>query len=602
MFDAFLEYSAAIFSAFIFFVFLSATRNEYIRNQIGVRYIIAGFGLLLFSSILDITDNYPSLSAYIIIGDTEVEEFLEEAVGLTLGLLLIFRGVILWLPSIQELEETRQTLNSLTNELDNRVQQRSNELQQSNESLQKEVSERKKVEVELKHQILHDPLTAIPNRFALIEYLTNELSQEIDGEEEPFSALLFLDMDNFKQVNNLFGHAVGDTILTNIAHLLKSNFNAEKQFVARLGSDEFVLVFSALSRQHKKAKALANGYAQEIISLLKTPTIVDGQNIRVSASIGVKLFSQSENQTVYDLFNQADTALYHDGLMKKGGINFFQEEMQHQVVTRAMISKDLHTALDKQQFYLHYQPQVSSQGTLTGFESLIRWAHPDRGNIPPDDFISIAEDIGVIDRLGRYVLRQALSEFTAFLTHYQNERRLKLAVNISPTHFLQADFVSQVEEIMTQFDLTRCQLVLEVTECVVIQDIEDISEKMDQLHKLGVAISLDDFGTGYSSLSYIKRLPFDTLKIDRSFIRDITIDSNDAAIVEAILSMTQSLGVDVIAEGVETEEQRLFLEKRGCERHQGYLFGKPTLLREWLDSVTQQEVTPKNRYSRASAY
>lgn len=578
MFDILLEVTIAILTSVIFYTIFHGTRHPLIQNQPGINHITIGFGLLLFSSFIDITDNFPTLNFLVLIGDTELQAFLEKAVGTTLGLFFLSWGFRLWLPSIQELVNTRQLLNKLTIELDERVQKRSIELEQSNDNLKVEILERNKIEKRLKHQALHDALTMLPNRSALIYFLEHEIPPP--ESHNSVSALFFLDLDNFKQINDLLGHHVGDSVLKITAERL-NNLNFPKNtFIGRLGGDEFVLVMTNINPDLHVAKELVKKMAQQVISTLDKPIYLSEHKLKAPCSIGIKLFPSKNQGTVSDLLRQADIALYDIKEKTKGGFSFFHEDMQSLVMERVNLAKEIYGALEKKQFYLHYQPQVSNDGQVFGLEALLRWEHPTRGTIGPDEFIPIAEEAGLIDKLGRYVLHHALSECSSFLANEVREPKLKIAVNISPSHFLQSDFVNQIKEVMDSFELKNCHLVLEITENVVIQNFDDISNKMEQLHKLGVGISLDDFGTGYSSLSYIQRLPFDTLKIDRSFIRDINTNLNNAAIVDAIFAMTASLGVDVIAEGVETREQQHFLEQRGCEHYQGYLFARPNFLHD----------------------
>ena len=578
MFDILLEVTGAILTTVIFYNILRGTRHHLIPRQPGIRQVIIGFGLLLFSSIIDITDNFPSLNFLVLIGDTELQAFLEKVVGMLLGLIFLSEGFKRWIPSIQVLENTRQSLNKLIIELDKRIKKRSIELEQSNKNLKIEILERKKVEKQLKYQAFHDVLTTLPNRLALTEFLEHEILSS--DNHDYLSAILFLDLDNFKQINDLFGHGLGDSVLRITADRLNNQCLPRDRFIGRLGGDEFVLVMTKLNPDLHVAEELVKTMAQQIISTLDKPIYLSEHKLKASCSIGITLFSSKKKETIGDLLKQADIALYDakGKTAKKGEFSFFHEDMQSRVRERADLARELHDALEQKQFYLHYQPQVSNNGQVFGLEALLRWDHPTRDRIGPDEFIPIAEEAGLIDKLGRYVLHHALAECTSFLANEVRETKLKIAVNISPNHFLQIDFVNQVKEIMDSFELQNCQLVLEITESVVIQNIDDISDKMEQLHQLGVGISLDDFGTGYSSLSYIQRLPFDTLKIDRSFIRDIHTNSNDAAIVDAILAMTASLGVSVIVEGVEKRGQHHFLEQRGCERYQGYLFARPALL------------------------
>ena len=578
MFDILLEVTGAILISVIFYTIFCGARHPLIQNQPGIKQITIGYGLLLLSSFIDITDNFPALNYLVIIGDTELQAFLEKAVGTTLGLVFLSSGLRLWIPIIHELVNTRQSLNKLTVELDERVQRRSIELERSNDNLKIEILEREKIEQKLKHQALHDSLTMLPNRSALIEFLEHEISSP--DNHDSVSALFFLDLDNFKQINDLLGHHLGDDVLEITAKRLNSLSLTKNRFVGRLGGDEFVLVMTDIHPDLHFAKELVTKMAQQVISTLDKPIYLYEHKLKASCSIGIKLFPSQTQEIVSDLLRQADIALYDaKGKTKiKGGFSVFHEDMQSLMIERVNLAREIHDALERKQFYLHYQPQVSSDGQVFGLEALLRWEHPTRDIIGPDEFIPIAEEAGLIDKLGRYVLHNALSECSFFFANEVRDTKLKIAVNISPSHFLQIDFVNQVKEIIDSFELKNCHLVLEVTESVVIENIDDISEKMEQLHRLGVGISLDDFGTGYSSLSYIQRLPFDTIKIDRSFIRDINTNSNDAAIVDAILAVSKSLGVTVIAEGVETREQQYFLEQRGCEHYQGYLFARPTLL------------------------
>ncbi|GLO62210.1 hypothetical protein MACH09_27180 [Vibrio sp. MACH09] len=622
MFDIFIETVAALFATVVFFTILKATTHNLIKQQSGIKLVVAGFGLLLFSLIIDVTDNFPSLNYLVVIGDTEFQAFLEKVLGTLLGFIILAMGFRRWLPSIRELLETRESLDQLTIKLDQRVNERSLELLQSNTQLKQQIVQRGEIERELKYQALHDALTKLPNRPALMDFLNCEISRA--SCQQYFSAVLFFDLDNFKQINDLLGHETGDKVLKITSDRLEK-IRRDKDFLGRLGGDEFVLVLTALSSDKESGIQKAQTIAQDIIDTLDKPIHLAEHKLKAASCIGIKLFPEQSNESVGDILRQADTALYHSKSLGSGRFSFFHHDMQKRIEERVNLAKELHEALESQQFYLHYQPQIDSNGAVFGVEALLRWDHPTRDFIGPDEFIPIAEEAGLIDKIGLYVLRQALVECSQAFSQVKNthshashlpteqpqsdlssnthslnaqkglsfndmsfndicftDKVLKIAVNISPSHFLQEDFVEQILQVVQSFDQENFHLVLEVTESVVIQNIEDVSRKMETLRQMGIGISLDDFGTGYSSLNYIKRLPIDTLKIDRSFISDILHDHHDAAIVDAILAMTDALGVKVIAEGVETEQQRLFLQQRGCQLYQGYLFSRPELMSQLI--------------------
>lgn len=441
-----------------------------------------------------------------------------------------------------------------------------------------DISDRKKeTQEQLERQARHDSLTELPNRYALTEFLTKEISRA--SRHNYFGAVLFLDLDNFKSINDVLGHEAGDAVLKIISEHLKQ-FVRQEDFVGRLGGDEFVLVLTELSDDLALASERAQAVAQGIINRLDEPVFLSDHQLNASSCIGITLFPGTQAKTTGELLKQADMAVYHAKNKGAGSFSFFSGEMQKQAEQRLHMARDIQEALEQKQLFLHYQPQLTIDNQVFGVEALARWNHPTRGLVGPDEFIPIAEEAGLINKLGAYVLHRALSEWSKLLTDGILDGAMKVAVNISPSHFLQTDFVDQIEQIVGCYEVPNHHLVLEITEEVVIQDINDISAKMKALQQLGIGISLDDFGTGYSSLAYIKTLPLDTLKIDRSFVRDIHTDPNDAAIVDGILAMTAALGVDVIAEGVETEAQRLFLMQRGCKFYQGYLFSRPELLND----------------------
>jgi len=580
LFDIFLELVGSLIATVIFYTLLRGIKHPDVRAQPGSRLVAIGFGLLLFSLLIDITDNFPELNYLVVIGDTEYQAFLEKVVGTLCGLIFLALGFKRWMPSIQELANTRKYLDQRNVELDQRVQRRTLELERVNQKLLIEVAERQGAQEQLKYQATRDALTGLPNRYALTGFLEHEISRS--SRHNYFGAVLFLDLDNFKSINDTLGHAAGDLVLKTVSDRLNQCRRTE-DFLGRLGGDEFVLVLTELDENLKVAAELAQAAAQRIISTLDEPIVLSDHQLSSSSCIGITLFPGLRTETAGELLKQADMALYHSKNKGPAVASFFCEDMQKKLEQRLNLVKELQQALEQEQLCLHYQPQVTIDDQVFGVEALVRWNHPTRGLVGPDDFIPVAEEAGLINKLGRYVLRHALNDWSKFLAGGVREGGMKVAVNISPSHFLQTDFVDQIKHIVDSYDLTNCHLVLEITEGVAIHDVVDISAKMDALRRLGVGISLDDFGTGYSSLAYIKRLPLDTLKIDRSFVRDIHTDSNDAAIVDAILAMTASLGVDVIAEGVETEAQRHFLEQRGCKSYQGYLFSRPAPLGDLVE-------------------
>jgi diguanylate cyclase (GGDEF)-like protein len=602
MFDIFLESTGSIIAAVIFCILLRGIRHPCVRAQPGTRQVVIGFGLLLFSFIIDITDNFPSLNGLFVVGDTKYQALLEKVFGMLLGLSFLALGFNRWIPCIQNLASTQESLDFLNQELDQRVKKRTMELERVNRKLTHEAVERKKAEELLKHQAMHDALTALPNRYALRDFLPLEVARAT--QHDFISAVLLFDLDKFKFINDSLGHEVGDKVLKIVAERLRL-CQREADFIGRLGGDEFVLVLSNLGSDQRAATEWVHKQARQIITRLNEPIFLREHRLKITSCIGIKFFPDMQMGTVSDLLKQADIALYHAKNKGQGAFSCFRLDMQESIEKRLDLTRELRVALAQNQLILHYQPLVSLGGQVFGVEALLRWDHPVRGMISPDEFIPMAEEAGIIDKIGLYVLQHTLADWGQYLAdgrcddkcrndkncnrkgcngEFTNEEfsnkecsknKLKMSVNISPSHFRQGDFVDQIKLLLDDHELHHCQLVLEVTEGVAIQDIDDLSAKMTALQDMGVGISLDDFGTGYSSLAYIKKLPFDTLKIDRSFVRDIHRDSNDAAIVEAILAMATALDIKVIAEGVETEDQYHFLKQRGCMLFQGYYFSRP---------------------------
>lgn len=433
-----------------------------------------------------------------------------------------------------------------------------------------DITARKGSEDEILQLAFYDPLTQLPNRRRLIDRLLQALSSAARRNRR--GALLLLDLDDFKTINDTLGHEMGDSLLAQVAKRLESCVR-EGDTVARVGGDEFVVILENLHEQIFEAAAQAGAIGETILEKLSQPYSLSSGEYYSSTSIGVTLFGDKQH-TSDELMKQADIAMYQ---AKKSGRNtqrFYDPEMQASISVRATLESELRKALKKKQFHLYYQIQVDSAHHVLGAEALIRWIHPKHGLISPMAFIPIAEETGLILPIGKWVLEVALAQLKVWQQSSQTQD-LVLAVNVSAKQFRQPDFVTQVQAAVKHYGINPKRLKLELTESMLQEDIQATIATMNTLSKTGIQFSLDDFGTGYSSLQYLKQLPLDQLKIDQSFVRDIVSDRSDKAIVQTIISMAQSLGMNVIAEGVETEEQQQFLLSNGCTHYQGYLFSKP---------------------------
>jgi len=437
-------------------------------------------------------------------------------------------------------------------------------------------TERKNSEVRINNLAFYDPLTHLPNRRLMIDRLDQAESASARSGRE--GALLLIDLDNFKILNDTLGHHVGDLLLRQVALRLTSCAR-EADTVARLGDDEFVVMLENLSEHNLEAAAQTETVGKKILASLRQSYQLETHAYHGTASIGATLFN-GHQQTTNELMKQADIAMCHAKKAGRNALRFFDPQMQASITGRATLENELRKALEKQQFHLYYQIQVDSLHRSLGAEVLIRWTHPLRGMISPAQFIPLAEETGLILPIGQWVLDTACAQIKAWQKN-AHTRDLILAVNVSAKQFRQADFVAQVQDTVQRHAIDPKLLKLELTEGMLLEDIEDTIIIMNALNGIGVKFSLDDFGTGYSSLQYLKRLPLDQLKIDQSFVRDITGDSSDRAIVHTIIAMAQILGLNVIAEGVETEEQRQLLLDRGCTHYQGYLFSKPVPIEQF---------------------
>ena len=384
-------------------------------------------------------------------------------------------------------------------------------------------------------------------------------------------ALLLLDLDNFKTLNETRGHDSGDNLLQQVAHRLRSCLH-EDDTIARQGGDEFVVVLESLGDNPEEAAARSEELGQRILAVLREPYELEGGAHHSSISMGITIFS-GMRETVDELLKRADLALYQAKDTGRDTLRFYDPKMQAVVSARAALELDMRVGLAQGQFELYYQPQID-RGRITGAEALLRWRHPRDGFVSPAHFIPLAEETGLILPMGEWVLQTACVQLARWAQDPELSP-LKLAVNVSPRQFHQSSFVAQVLAALASSGVEGSQLKLEMTESLLLQDVEDTIDKMGQLRAYGVGFSLDDFGTGYSSLAYLKRLPLDQLKIDQSFVRDVLTDPNDAAIARTVVALGTSLGLRVIAEGVETEAQREFLARHHCYAWQGYLFSPP---------------------------
>ena len=433
-----------------------------------------------------------------------------------------------------------------------------------------DITQRKATEEEIRHLAFYDPLTHLPNRRLLNDRLHKALATSTRSGR--LGALLFIDLDNFKTLNDTRGHDKGDLLLRQVAQRLGTCVR-EDDTVARLGGDEFVVMLEYLSDSEADAANQARTVGEKILDTLNQPYWFDDHEYHSTPSIGITLFADHRD-TVDELMKRADLAMYQAKAAGRNTLSFFDPNMQAVVSARAALEDDLREGLQAKQFLLYYQGQFNEAGDLVGVEALIRWQNPRLGLVSPIDFIPLTEENGLIVHLGQWVLETACLQLLDWAARPETAH-LTLAVNVSARQFRHPDFVVQLLQVLDRTGANPHKLKLEITESLLLNDVEGIIVKMGELKTRGIGFSLDDFGTGYSSLSYLKRLPLDQLKIDQSFVRDVFTDANDAAIVRTIVALAQSLGLSVIAEGVETQEQRDFLAAQGCHTYQGYLFGQP---------------------------
>jgi len=429
---------------------------------------------------------------------------------------------------------------------------------------------------EIKNLAFYDPLSKLPNRRLLLDRLNQALAASARSGQ--CGALLFLDLDHFKSLNDTLGHDIGDLLLQQVAERLTASVR-EGDTVSRLGGDEFVVLLEDLSEDSMEAAAYTEDVSEKILLLLNEPYQLNTNTHHCTTSIGATVFN-GHVQGVEELLKQADIAMYQSKIEGRNTLRFFESKMQEAITAHVNMEKELRKAIEQKQFKLYYQIQVGNTGQAIGAEALIRWQHPERGIVSPLNFIPLTEETGMILAIGEWVLDTACAQLK---TWQQNPltQDLVLAVNVSAKQFFKIDFVEQVKATLQRHEINPARLKLELTESLLVKNINDIISKMDELSKTGIRFSLDDFGTGYSSLQYLKTLPLNQLKIDRSFVRDLVTDASDRAIVRTIITMANSLDLNVIAEGVETAEQRQYLLDNGCTNYQGYLFSKPVPIDEF---------------------
>lgn len=433
-----------------------------------------------------------------------------------------------------------------------------------------DITQRKATEEEIKHLAFYDALTGLPNRRLLLDRLSHAMASSVRSLAH--GALLFIDLDNFKNINDTHGHDEGDKLLMEVSRRLCGCVRVSDT-VARLGGDEFVIMLEGLDQDIDEAFSQIQAVGDKVLATLNVPYLLGSNEFHNTPSIGVTLFT-GHQVSLEELLKRADMAMYQAKAAGRNCLRFFNPSMQAAVSAFAALEADLRYSIDNNQLLLYFQPQMDIGGRLTGAEALVRWKHPERGMVSPADFIPVAEQTGLILPIGAWVLQAGCQQLVNWSKNPAT-KDLVLSINVSARQFRQPGFVTEVRDIIRLTGANPFQLKLELTESMLVEDVEDVINKMTALQAVGVGFSLDDFGTGFSSLSYLKRLPLNQLKIDQSFVRDVLTDPNDAVIVRTIVALAKSLGFKVIAEGVETQAQRDFLADNGCREYQGYFFSRP---------------------------
>lgn len=435
-----------------------------------------------------------------------------------------------------------------------------------------DISDRKSAEYEVQRLAYYDSLTGLPNRALLSDRLNQALTSA--RRHAHYGAVLFLDLDRFKNVNDSLGHNIGDELLKVVAERLE-RCRRDEDTIARMGGDEFVWVLPEIGTDAELSARAASRAAERLLSYFAENFQIGEHFLRITPSIGISLFN-NQSIDVDDVLKQADGAMYRAKSIGLGQFQIFRPQMHDNAMERLRLEMKLHEAIEEGNLELHYQPQATvCSDELMGVETLLRWNDPDLGPISPGKFIPLAEETGLILQIGDWLIENVCQQIDTWNKSANGSPVPRVAINISPVQFRQPDFVHRIQSAFARWDIRIDQLELELTEGIVIEQIDQTVEKMKDLRALGVRFAIDDFGTGYSSLAYLKKLPLDILKIDQSFVNDIKEDAVSASIVSSIISMGQALGFELIAEGVEDADQLHFLRNRGCEIYQGYLYSRP---------------------------
>ncbi len=434
----------------------------------------------------------------------------------------------------------------------------------------RDVTEQQRARELVEYQATYDALTDLPNRRLLLDRLNQMLAR--CRRHDRIGALLFLDLDNFKTINDTLGHPVGDALLRKVAGRLNFCLRSEDT-AARLGGDEFVLLLAESAGSYQDISEQTETVAKKVLDTLSEPYQIQGHRLYSTPSIGVALFPVAD-ESADDVLMHADSAMYRAKSEGRNTIRFFLPSMQQESEQQLQIQGDLRRALERDELDVYWQPQLDGAGNTIGAEALLRWRHPTRGVVMPAEFIRVAEEMGIISSLGDMVLREACALLRKLGDEVPEAGPIYLSVNVSPQQFHQADFAEHVTALLEETGANPSRLTLELTENMLVSSLDNVMAKMIELKRLGVRFSIDDFGTGYSSLAYLKRLPLDEIKIDHSFVCDLLKDPDTVSIVEAIITMASKLGLSVVAEGVETRKEFLFLKRKGCMFFQGHLFSK----------------------------
>lgn len=487
-------------------------------------------------------------------------------------------GTIWIMEDVTEWREAEEALHVAKDELEQRVLERTNELTIANEQLQKEIFERIQAEQRIWHVAHHDSLTGLPNRALLHDRLDQALAQA--QRDQHHVGVVFLDLDRFKSINDSLGHAVGDELLKKVAARL-SRVVRTVDTVSRLGGDEFIIVLRELNGTSDAILVV-----EKILRALALPVAVQGHELRITPSIGISLYPDDGTEAL-QLMKNADTAMYSAKARGRNNFQFFTTRMNEETTHFFRIESQLRQALDAGELRLAFQPQIDmSAGTICGMEALVRWQHPLQGLLSPGEFVHVAEETGLILPLGEWVLGEALRQNRRW--QEAGRRPIPMSVNLSPRQFRQRRLAQQIGQLLSDAGQPPHLLELEITESSLMHDVDEALDTLHELSAMGVRLAIDDFGIGYSSLNYLKRFPVDRLKIDRSFVNDLGVDWDDAAIVSAIISLAKALNLETLAEGVETEGQMQMLLNYGCNRFQGYFFSTPLSAAEASDFFDQR--------------